>query len=74
MNPAAGFERKASSAVSLGAITSVCFVYSQLKNGMLDCGSSAISTPLMKILVPPPKDAHGIPLASSERNFLPLET
>ena len=49
-------------------------VSTQSNMTMLDCALSANSTPLMKMLVPPPKDAHGMPLASSDANSLPLET
>ena len=66
MKPSMGFELKASSA-SKGVPGIIMLLNSfDLKYTTFDCGFSFSSGPLMKIFVPPLKDANRMPLASSD--------
>ena len=66
MNPRSGFELKASSSLSAGPGSSALLNSTDVKYTWLSCGFSFSSGLLMKMFVPPPKDAYNIPLGSSD--------
>jgi len=73
MNPIIGLELKVSSSFNGGHCT-VTARSAEVKNTWLRAGFSLRPSPLMKMFVPPLKEAHAIPVGVSDANLVPFET